>query len=428
MGTGLAFILGLIGKHEELSSVSALSIAVLGASLSGQPSEASREGNEQGAGEHSLQKVVQANNAFCFDLYSELNQDEEGNIFLSPYSISVALAMTYEGAKGKTEEEMKEVLHFPEDRKLRNGYRSFHEQMKKDADAYRLTASNAVWRQEGSPMVQTYLDRIENYYGGGVREVDFKEDPQGVTKRINDTIAEETEDMIEGLLPRGAITPSTKLVLTNAVHFKGEWLHAFDTSATAGRDFHLSSGNTVNVPMMKMVPKEKLSYAELDELKLLELPYKGKAFSMFLLLPKEGSSLEELESTLRVERLNAYKDSLAPTDLRSVTLPKFRSECKYGLKPVLSHMGMKTAFTPKADFSGIAKGAGFRIDQVIHQARIEWDERGTEAAAATAVTTRVSKRAELPPFFKADRPFLFMVQANESGKILFMGRVKDPRE
>jgi serpin B len=382
------------------------------------------QADDTGSTQQGIQSVVEANNQFAFGFYSELNKGEKGNIFYSPYSISAALAMTYEGAKEQTANEMKEVFHFPETDILRPNFAAIYNNINKKDKAYELRTGNALWAQKDYPFLDEYFSIVEKYYGGKVANLDFARETEKSRQTINRFIEEQTNDKIKDLIPRGSINKMTRLVLTNAIYFKGTWEWEFDRSNTRERDFKIAKDNVVKVPMMYMKnDKARFNYADLEGLQILELPYKGEEISMLILLPKEN--LDDL-GELTTEKLNEYKAQMNETKLDAIYLPKFEFATKYFIADTLSIMGMPTAFSDKADFSAMTGKRDLFIDQVIHQAYVKVDEKGTEAAAATAVA--MVTFAMPRNVFRADHPFIFIIQERKTGNILFLGRVVDPRE
>jgi len=378
------------------------------------------------ATEQGIQDVVSANNQFAFDLYSKLNEDEDGNMFYSPYSISAALAMTYEGAEGQTADEIKSVFHFPEDNILRPNFAAIYNDINKENKDYELNTGNALWVQKDYSFLQEYIGRVENYYGGKAAMLDFVEETEKSRQTINSFIEKQTMDKIKDLIPKGYLDEMTRLVLTNAIYFKGIWEWEFDKADTRDGIFRISPTNTVEIPMMSMNPEDaKFNYAETEDLQILELPYKGDKISMLILLPTEN--LDAIESTLTAEKLNEYKSQMKETKMDSISLPKFEFDTKYFMKNILISLGMPIAFSDDADFSGMTGKKDLYISNVIHQAYVGVDEEGTEAAAATAV---IMKELSVMPvnIFRADHPFIFIIQEKETGNILFLGRVVDPRK
>ncbi len=396
------------------------------------------ETDDSGSTQSGIQQVVNANNEFTFDFYSEINK-KEGNIFYSPYSISAALAMTYEGAKGQTAEEMKSVFHFPESNILRPNFAAIYNNLNKKGKEYKLSTGNALWAQQDYQFLPEYLSRVEKYYGGKAANLDFVGESEKSRQTINSFIEQQTNYKIKDLISQGVLNAYTRLVLTNAIYFKGTWVKQFDKKYTRDKDFTTISGQKVKTPMMQLTGGgAKFNYADLGELQILELPYKGEDVSMLILLPKQGKdydfetreiitsdyTLDDIE--LSSDKLNEYKSQMQETKLDYISIPKFEFDTKYFMKDTLSVMGMPTAFTDRADFSGMTGKEDLLISFVIHQAYVKVDEEGTEAAAATAVggikLTSVSLRKE----FRADHPFIFIIQEKETGNILFMGRVADP--
>jgi serpin B len=373
--------------------------------------------------------VVAANNQFAFDLYSRY-KSKDGNIFFSPYSISSALAMTYEGARGKTAEEMQAVLYFPKDDAIRReSFLKINNQINKQDKRYKLHTANALWAQKEYPFLSDYFNLIQQYYGGKVTNLDFFNNTENSRVTINNWIEEQTNNKIQNLIPAGILHPLTRLVLTNAIYFKGFWLKQFDKNDTKQEDFRISPDHKIKVQMMHLTGKEaNFNYAETDKLQILELPYEGKDLSMLILLPK-GDDLKATEESLNSENLAEWKKLFRIEEI-DLYLPKFKFETKYFMAQDLANMGMATAFSEEtADFTRmydrIKAKRNLFISAVIHQAFIDVNEKGTEAAAATAIIFKDS--ISMPPkLFNADHPFIFVIQDKETGNILFIGRISDP--
>src|SRR3989344_1968413 len=380
--------------------------------------------DDAGSTQQGIKDVANANNKFAFDLYSQLDKSENGNLFYSPYSISAALAMTYEGAEGKTAEEMKSVFHFPESNILRPNFAAIYKDINKGAKDYELKTGNALWVQQDFPFLVDYKNRVEKYFGGKAASLDFVSESEKSRQTINSFIGEQTNNKIKDLIPAGFLNAMTRLVLTNAIYFKGTWQWEFDTSDTRDSNFKITPTNIVKTPTMNMDPdKASFNYADTGDLQILELPYKGDEISMLVLLPNEN--LDAIENTLTAEKLNEYKSKMKETKLDSISLPKFEFDTKYFMRDVLSALGMPTAFSESADFSGMTGKRDLFISFVIHQAHVKVDEKGTEAAAATAVgsqTTSDRPRTD----FRANHPFIFLIQEKGTGNILFFGRMVDP--
>jgi serpin B len=384
---------------------------------------------ESSGGSSGVANVVEANNQFAFEYYSHLKNRETGNIFFSPFSISSALVMTYEGAREQTAKEMQSVLHFPADDNLRRTeyLKIFNELNKKDKK-YELNIANALWAQKDYQFLSDYIDTVEKYYGGKTNNLDFVKDPEGSRVTINDWVEKQTKDKIKDLIPQGVINDMTRLVLTNAIYFKGEWVKQFDKENTTDEDFRINENDSVKVPMMQRTDEEaEFNYAENKDLQILEMPYSGEDLSMLILLPKDDD-LAKVENSLSIENLAQWKKDLKKQRVE-VFVPKFKFETKYLMTEDLKAMGMPTAFGLGADFSGMDGKKDLFISEVIHQAFVEVNEEGTEAAAATGV---VMMLGALPgeetkiPVFRADHPFIFLIQEKNSGNILFIGRVVNP--
>ncbi len=381
--------------------------------------------DDTGSTQQGIQEVVNANNKFAFDLYSELSKSENENIFYSPYSVSAAFAMTYEGAKGQTADEIKSVFKFPESSILRPNFAAIYNDINKGVRDYELRTGNALWVQQDYPFLENYTNKVERYYGGKAANLDFVGETEKSRQTINSFIEEQTNKKIKNLIPQDFLSVLTRLVLTNAIYFKGTWKWQFDVSNTREQDFKITPANIVKTPMMYMDnDKVKFNYADLENLQILELPYKGEEISMLILLPTEN--LAAIEPSLTAEKLEEWKNKMQETKLDAIYLPKFEFETKYTLNENLKALGMPTAFdAEKADFSGMTTAEKVFISFVIHQAYVKVDEKGTEAAAATAV---VIDRTSFTPrnIFRADRPFIFIIQQKDTGNILFIGKVVDP--
>ena len=373
-----------------------------------------------------LNQYVNSSNDFSYDMYAELNNGSD-NLFFSPYSITTALGMAYEGAKGKTAKEMEDVLDFPWDEKDRlNMMKELQSLLNTEGAGFNLSTANAYWLAKSGELKQHYMDSIEQYYLAHGERLDFLRDPSGSLETINTWVEEQTNDRIKDLLSEKDIDPSTYLVLTNAIYFKSDWRYSFDSEATEETDFHLSDGTDTKCHMMHMNDDSvNLQYADDDHAQLLRLPYAKDKVFMCVLLPREGE-LENVESKLDVPYISSLKAGLAGEHV-DIYLPKFKFKEKYRLKENLISMGMPTAFTAVADFSNMTDG-GVWIDKVIHQSFVEVNEEGTEASAATAVimVNYSIESSSGPVTFRADRPFIFLIEHEETGQILFMGKVENP--
>lgn len=370
--------------------------------------------------------VMESNNRFGFDLYHQY-KGKEGNLFFSPFSIFSALTMTYEGAEGKTAQEMRTVLNLPDDKNiLHAGLKSIYENINKKDKSYQLTTANALWAQKNYPFIEEYFKIVEDVYDGRVTNLDFKTKKEKARLTINRWVEDKTNDKIKDLIPQGILSPETRLVLTNAVYFHADWMQPFSKESTKEGIFTLTSGCEIKNPMMHQTGH--FNYGETDRIQILEMDYRGRDLSMLIILPKKNN-IGETESIFGTEKLNTWKKAMKYERVR-VVLPKFKFETKTFMVDDLKEMGMTTAFTyPDADFTGMSPTGELYINKVIHQTFVEVAEYGTEAAAATAVTMKVTSAIpqEQPKIFQADHPFLFIIQQKQSGHILFMGRMSNPK-
>lgn len=366
--------------------------------------------------------VVNANNEFAFDLYEEYSQIE-GNMFYSPWSISTALAMTYEGAKGETSQVMANVLHMVQPEYRLAGFRQAIESINAGSDDYMLSTANALWVQNGYPFLQSYLDTVEENYFGKATNLDFATKTEESRQTINEWVEDNTNDKIKDLIKRGMIGPGTLLVLTNAVHFKGTWVLEFDKDETKESDFDTGSG-TVKVDMMQRTDDEAIyNFFEDDDVQVIELPYEGDRLNMIVVLPKDD--LDSMDFSL--DNLQDWKSGMLEERVK-VYFPKFKFEQETLMSDMLRDMGMGLAFTNAADFSGMTGAQDITISEVIHKAFVEVNEEGTEAAAATAVIMKATSAMDPEPIpeFRADHPFIFIIEDETTGQILFIGRVVNP--
>jgi serpin B len=389
--------------------------------------------------EDLLADQIRGNVGFSLDLLSVL-RDEHGdeNLFVSPYSVSVALAMTWAGARGSTADEMAEALDFvlgqddlhPAFGSLEAEFEQRNEDGQEanvptgpndDEDAgpaFEFNTANAVWGQDGYPFRDDFFDLLEAYYGAGQTLVDFEGDPEAARQRINDWVAEQTEDKIEDLLSAGSIDETTRLVLTNAIYFTARWQYPFDEADTRPRTFTALDGTTTEVPTMHQSVETK--YARIEGHQLVELPYANGQTSMVVVLPAAGE-FESFEDELTVDRLAVMLDQANTAEV-DLALPKFEIESSFSLVAAMQALGMEEAFGSDADFSGMTEGGGLFIDDVVHESFVSVDELGTEAAAATAVVMMDSAPPESVEM-TVDRPFLFYVRDQPTETPLFVGRV-----
>ncbi len=393
-------------------------------------SDAPREINPA-LSEGDLQVLVDGNTAFAADLYQQL-REEEGNLFFSPHSISVALAMTYAGARGETADQMAETLHFtlPQD-DLHASFNALdlalqHDE-ETDEETFTLNIANSLWAEETYDFRDEFLDLLARNYGAGLRLVDFTNQYEAARKAINTWVEQKTEDKIKDLIPEGGVTDLTRLVLANAIYFNAKWAHTFPEDRTQDGAFTTADGSEVTVPMMSWDKPQFVPYAQGDGYQAIELPYRGGDASMVILVPDAGT-LAEFEAELTGERLQRIIDSMETRGV-ALTMPKFEYDATTSLADTLSAMGMPDAMDPnRADFSGMDGTRDLYITDVFHKAYVAVDEEGTEAAAATAVVASLESMPQIDVELTIDRPFIYLIRDTETGAVLFLGRVVDPAQ
>jgi serpin B len=387
----------------------------------------------------NLSELVEGNTVFAFDLYRRLAEQQEGeNLFYSPYSISLALAMAYAGARGETEEQMAHALRFTlPDERLHPAFNALDQELAQrgkmpegvdEADqqqpkGLRLNIVNAIWAQESYDFLDAFLDILAANYGAGLRVLDFARSPEESRVVINDWVSQQTEGRIENLIPQGTIGPFTRLVLTNAVYFKAAWAHPFQEQATEKGVFTLLDGSQTVVPMMRLA--ESLGYAEGEHYQAVELPYSGHKMSMVVILP-ERDRFDEFESSLDGNRVQEIVSDLTDQQV-ALRMPTFEFDSRFELRQALGELGMPAAFSSAADFSGMTGTTDLFLSDVLHKAFVSVDEQGTEAAAATAavVVEGEQRPADLVTML-VDHPFILLIRDIETGTVLFVGRVLDP--
>jgi len=383
------------------------------------------------AGELSrdTQTVIAGNTGFAVDLYGKL-RPREGNVFFSPYSISTALAMTYGGARGETAGQMAQTLDF---NLLADKLPPVFAALEANLDTVQkkgqinLAVANSLWPQKDFSFLTDYLSLCQQDYGTTITPVDYKGNTEAARKTINDWVEARTNRKIVELLKPRIVDGSTRLVLVNAIYFKGNWVSQFETNLTVNQPFRVSSDKTLDAPLMRQI--HDFPYAEFPDLQVLELPYAGDDLSMLVLLPRKVDGLGNLEARLTEENLAAWTANLESKKVQ-VFLPKFKSTSEFSLAETLKSLGMTDAFIyGQADFSGMDGRKDLFIGAVVHKAFVEVNEEGTEAAAATAVLMGFGGAPTNPrpiPVVRADHPFLFLIRDNRSGSVLFLGRVMDP--
>jgi len=371
-----------------------------------------------------LEAVIKGNVAFALALYRELRATP-GNLFVSPYSISSTLAMTYAGARGDTQTQMAKALHLPPEQKQFHATFALLGALLGDVvkkSHIQLMVANALWPRQGYEFLKEFLSLAKKFYASQITPVDY-DDAEAARQMINNWVEERTESKIKDLIPAGVLDGMTRLVLVNAIYFKGEWADQFDPALTSQAPFLTAPDMQVQVPMMTR--KQEFKYAEDGDVQILELPYTGDDLSMLVLLPREMNVLEKLEASLNLENLDKWVGDLAGTEVE-VSLPRFEVNFPFRLDDTLKSLGMVNAFSNKADFSGMDGSRELFIGAILHKAFVAVNEQGTEAAAATAAIMQTKAVAFTPVVFRADHPFVFIIRANKTRSILFMGRLANP--
>lgn len=386
-------------------------------------------------------------NEFAMRFYGELASEESGNLFFSPLSIHSALSMTWAGSAGETASQMGDVLGFrygPEEGIEHHAYSQLLESINTtpmsrfetyegekrrmvERPAFDLVVANRLWGQEGFPWNPGYLQIAKRQYRAGLEIVNFRTDTEKARNIINQWVEETTRERIRNLIPAGAIDDMTRLVLTNAIYFKANWQDSFIEENTKMAPFYLANGSQAEVSMMNQT--ERFPYGEGANWQAVAMPYELGALSMLVVLPAdEAGAMEKVEAQMKSGTMLDDLQSLESAKVE-LSLPKFGLTQELDLNSILETMGISLAFSDQADFSGMTPEAGLFLSKALHKAFIEVDEKGTEAAAATAAVMGFTSMPppETPKVFRADRPFLFMIRHNKTGAILFMGRVMDPR-
>ncbi|MBX3082427.1 MAG: serpin family protein [Anaerolineae bacterium] len=385
--------------------------------------------------------LAAGNTDFALKLYQQVRGDDDKNMLFSPYSISEALALTYAGARGDTEKQMATTLAFPFGQaELHPAFAQLNKGLIERGNAEddpnsgqtarSLKIANALWGQKDYAFLKSYTDLVNANYGAGLQLVDYVNAAEQARQQINDWVAQQTNDRIKDIVPPDALSPDTRLVLTNAVYFKNAWQFQFEAEATQDDNFTLLDGSTVKVPMMQQ--QKTFGYAKGADYQVVVLPYAGGKMSMLVILPDAGK-FADVEAKLDTATFTTMTDSanMKYSPIR-LFMPRFTFTYTLPLTDKLNGMGMPDAFDPvKADFSGMAEvkpDANLYISSVLHKAFIAVDEAGTEAAAATAVMMGVtSAMPEEPIEVRLDHPFIFAIRDDQTGTILFLGRVTNPK-
>lgn len=365
--------------------------------------------------------IATANNAFAFDMYDKIKND--ANTIFSPYSIFTAMAICYDGSAGSTQKQLSDVFYYPLDKQvLENSSQNMIVTINSENDQYILNTANALWVQEDYTLKSQYVNNAETYYGGKVQSLDFIDETDNSRLIINEWIENKTNNKIVDLLAEGSLSPDTRLVITNAVYFNGKWMTEFEEAVTSKRSFTLSSLSVKDVDTMYVAGK--FNYFGDESASILELPYKGNDLSMYVVLPAENN-IDEFESNFTLDNYDELKDSMNKDYVLDLWMPKYNFETKAQLNEPLQDMGLVDAFqSDVADFSGMSD-MSLSISDVVHQAYIGVNEKGTEAAAATIVGVE-EEALETDIQLKINHPFLFFIEDSRTGCILFMGKVEDP--
>ncbi len=398
--------------------------AALAFALAGWPVAASAEGGAAGPAREAAE-TGESSGVDLFRIFSA----QDGNFVFSPYSISEALALLSLGAGGRTQAEILHTLHWnrPPDR-LGAAFAAQDAGVEGAArDLLTLSVANGIWYQRGQPPRASFSEAAQVSFHAEIRVADFAADLPVSQHMINYWVAKKTDGRIPLLVPPGALTPQTRLVLANAIYFKGRWADPFEKGRTAPKPFYTADGQSVLTPMMWREAHSKTAGA--DGCDLLELPYAGGALSMVIILPKTRDGLPALEQGLTAAGLSGWLGLLDAAGARQtdVTLPRFTMNFSVELTKALAQLGMVTAFVDRqADFSPINGRRDLYVSAAFHKAFVDVNEEGTEAAAATGFGLR-SLAVERAQTFSADHPFLFLIRCGSTGSVLFLGRVSDPR-
>ncbi|XP_053914521.1 serpin B10 [Cuculus canorus] len=412
-----------------------------------------------------MEALNKANISFAIDFFKhECQEDGDKNILFSPLSISSALATVYLGAKGNTADQMAKVLHFNKAEGARNitttirmqvysrteerlsnqlacfqkteigksnnihsGFKELHFEINQPTKNHLLKSVNQLYGEKALPFSKEYLQLAKKYYNTEPQSVDFVGAADEIRREINSRVEHQTEGKIQNLLPPGSVDSLTRLVLVNALYFKGNWATKFKAEATRQRPFRINKHTTKPVPMMYLSDKFNWTYVESVQIDVLELPYVNNDLSMFILLPSDNIGLQKLERELTFENLSAWTSPELMEKMKmEVYMPRFTLEEKYNLKSTLSRMGIQDAFNEgQADFTGMSENGDLVLSQVFHKCYLEVNEEGTEAAAASAAAL-ASRSLGATIIFVADHPFIFFIRHNKTKSILFLGRFSSP--
>ncbi|CAK6441460.1 unnamed protein product [Pipistrellus nathusii] len=377
-----------------------------------------------------MEQLSLANTRFALDLFRTLkDSDPSGNIFFSPMSISSALAMVFLGTRGTTAAQMSKTLHFDAVKEIHSSFQGLNADINKRGAPYLLKLANRLYGEKTYEFLPEFLASAQKMYGAELASVDFQRASEDARKVINEWVKGQTEGKIPELLAAGVVDNMTKLVLVNAIYFKGNWQEKFSQNATTATPFRLNKKDTKTVKMMYQKSKFPFGYIEDLKCRVLELPYQGRELSMVILMPDdiedEATGLKKIEEQLTLEKLHEWTK---PENLSSIEvnihLPRFKLEGNYNFNSHLANLGMEDLFTSKADLSGMSRAGNLIISQIVHKSFVEVNEEGTEAAAATEMFFDCCLKPE--ENFVADHPFIFFIRHNPSTNILFLGRLSSP--
>nr|XP_046209436.1 leukocyte elastase inhibitor-like isoform X2 [Oncorhynchus gorbuscha] len=379
-----------------------------------------------------MASISSSNTAFALELYRTLGQTNTGNVFISPFSISSALAMVYLGAKGDTAAQIAKVLSFNLTKDIHTDFQTLNGDINSPSASYILKLANRLYGEKTCNFLTEFLESTHKFYHADMKAVDFLGAAEEARGEINGWVEQQTANQIKDLLKPGTVSAMTRLALVNAIYFKGNWLNRFDQKDTKEMPFKLNQNESKPVQMMHQMKKFPFNYVPDYNLQIVELPYVDEELSMFVLLPEEttdGSApLVKLERELTMEKLDEWtsRDNMDTGTEVIVHLPKFKLEEDYELNEPLTQLGMKDVFEGgRADLSGMNREGGLFLSTVAHKAFVEVNEEGTEAAAATAGIVAFCMIRE--EHFTADHPFLFFIRHNKSKSILFLGRFSSPQ-
>uniref|UniRef100_A0A8D3B6N2 Leukocyte elastase inhibitor n=2 Tax=Scophthalmus maximus TaxID=52904 RepID=A0A8D3B6N2_SCOMX len=380
----------------------------------------------------AMAAISSSNTCFALELFRTLSQaNPAGNVFVSPLSISSALAMVFLGARGDTAAQMSQALSFRSGEAVHADFETLIGDINSPSTSYILKTANRLYGELTGNFLPQFLEATQKYYQADLRPVDFIGAPEACRGEINDWVEQQTENKIKDLLKPGTVSTMTRLALVNAIYFKGNWMNRFDEANTKEMPFKVKQNETKLVQMMYQMKKLHYNYIPEHGLQILELPYVDEELSMFILLPEESNRgsdpLLKLEKQLTQERLDEWtsRENMDAVDV-FVHLPKFKLEEDYELNQPLAKLGMTDVFcSAKADLSGMNGEGGLFLSTVAHKAFVEVNEEGTEAAAATAGLVAFCMFRE--EHFTADHPFLFFIRHNKTKSILFLGRFSSPQ-